>query len=190
MLIEDGKKLVEYTRKTIEKHVNGHTILDLGNFDFNAGVFVTIRNYPDMMLRGCIGIPDPFLPLRKAIKEAAISACHDPRFPDLEEKELKHIVIEITILTPPQQITSSPHNYPEYIEIGKDGLIVEKGYYKGLLLPQVAVENRWNEKEFLNHTCIKAGLSPDAWLNHEIKLYKFQGEVFAEERPYGKIIYI
>jgi len=188
MQIEEGERLVRYARNVIENHVKGNKIDDLENFEEKAGVFVTINTYPEKMLRGCIGIPEPIMPLNKAIKEAAISACHDPRFPDLREEELDNIIIEVTVLTPPELIKCKPKDYPMYVEVGRDGLIIEKGWYKGLLLPQVAVEYKWNAEEFLSHTCMKAGLPPDAWLDEETKVYKFQGEVFAEEEPHGKII--
>ena len=188
MELEKGEKLVRYARDVIEKHVRGEKIGELDNFEEKSGVFVTIETYPARMLRGCIGIPEPIMELRKAIKEAAISACHDPRFPDLREDELDNIVVEVTILTPPQLIKCKPREYPEHIEVGRDGLIVEKGWYKGLLLPQVAVEYKWDAEEFLANTCMKAGLPPDAWLDEDTKVYKFQGEIFAEEEPRGKVV--
>ena len=188
--LEDGKKLVKYARSVIEKHVKGEKIEDLENFEEKAGVFVTINLYPSHDLRGCIGIPEPVYPLRKAIKEYAVSACHDPRFPDLREEELDGIVIEVTVLTPPELMKCEPTEYPKKIKIGRDGLMVEKGIYKGLLLPQVPVEYKWNEEEFLSQTCIKAGLPPDAWFDKDTKVYKFQGEIFAEKEPRGEIIKI
>ncbi len=188
--LEDGKKLVKYARSVIEKHVKGEKIEDLENFEEKAGVFVTINLYPSHDLRGCIGIPEPVYPLRKAIKESAVSACHDPRFPDLREEELDGIVIEVTVLTPPELMKCEPTEYPKKIKIGRDGLMVEKGIYKGLLLPQVPVEYKWNEEEFLSQTCIKAGLPPDAWFDKDTKVYKFQGEIFAEKEPRGEIIKI
>ncbi|HEC76368.1 MAG TPA: TIGR00296 family protein [Thermoplasmatales archaeon] len=183
----EGEKLVKYARNVIENHVRGYEIGEIENFDEKGGVFVTIHKYPSMHLRGCIGIPEPLYPLKKAIKESAISACHDPRFPDLREEELDEIVVEVTILTPPEIIKGSPSEYKKNIEIGRDGLIAERGFYRGLLLPQVPVEYKWNEEEFLRNTCIKAGLLPDAWMNENVKIYKFQGEIFAEEEPHGKI---
>ncbi len=186
--LKDGEKLVRYARNVIEKHLKGEEIEELKNFEEKAGVFVTINLFPSNQLRGCIGIPEPIYPLRKAIKESAISACHDPRFPDLSKEELDKIVIEVTVLTPPELIKCSPSEYPKNIKVGKDGLMIEKGFYRGLLLPQVAVEYKWNEEEFLCQTCIKAGLPPDAWLDKDTKVYKFQGEIFAEEKPRGKII--
>ncbi|RLF45020.1 MAG: TIGR00296 family protein [Thermoplasmata archaeon] len=188
MNIEEGEKLVRYARKVIENHVSGFNTEDLENFEEKRGVFVTINTYPERMLRGCIGIPEPIMPLRKAIKEAAVSACHDPRFPDLRKEETDSIVIEVTILTPPELIESKPEEYVKHIKVGRDGLIVEHGYYRGLLLPQVPVEYNWDVETFLQHTCMKAGLPADAWKDGRTRLYKFQGEIFAEEEPRGRII--
>ena len=86
---------------------------------------------------------------------------------------------EITVLTKPVLIeVSEPMEYLDNIIIGKDGLIVEKGFYRGLLLPQVAPENNMDKVEFLSHTCMKAGLSPNAWREGNIKVFKFQGQIF------------
>ena len=188
MKLEEGEKLVRYARRVIEDHVKGMESGDIENFEEKAGVFVTLNTYPDKMLRGCIGIPEPIMPLRKAIKEAAISACHDPRFPDLREDEMDSVVVEVTILTPPELIESKPEDYIKHIKVGRDGLIAEQGYYRGLLLPQVPVEYNWDVEEFLQHTCMKAGLPMDAWRSKETRIYKFQGEIFAEEEPGGKVV--
>jgi len=187
MLLEEGEKLVRYARHVIENHVRGSKIDEIDGFDEKAGVFVTINKFPEKELRGCIGIPEPVMPLKEAIKESAISACHDPRFPDLREEELDNIVIEVTVLTPPKLIEAKPSEYKNYIKVGRDGLIVEKGFYRGLLLPQVAVEYGWDEEDFLRHTCMKAGLMPDEWMDERTRIYTFQGEIFAEEEPHGKI---
>jgi uncharacterized protein (TIGR00296 family) len=73
------------------------------------------------------------------------------------------------------------------VEVGKDGLIVEIGRFKGLLLPQVPVEWVWNAEEFLIHCCMKAGLSPDAWLVKGIKIYKFSCVISHETSPGGPV---
>ncbi|MEM2935334.1 MAG: TIGR00296 family protein [Candidatus Thermoplasmatota archaeon] len=185
--IEEGEKLIRYARDVIEKHLKGKKIDELENFEENKGVFVTINTYPENELRGCIGIPEPIMPLKKAIKESAISACHDPRFPDLMENELDRIVIEVTVLTKPILLEVEPEKYAEHIKIGRDGLMVEKGIYRGLLLPQVAVEYGWNVIDFLRYTCIKAGLPENEWKKRDTKVYVFQGEIFSEEKPRGKI---
>ena len=189
---EDGEKAVRYARYVIEKHVKGEEIEDKPDgkiFEEKHGVFVTINKYPSKMLRGCIGIPEPIMPLKDALKEAAISACHDPRFPPLQENELDEITIEVSVLTKPELIkVSKPEEYIKEIKAGRDGLIIEKGFYRGLLLPQVATEYGWNEMEFLNETCMKAGLPPDCWFNEDVKIYRFQAVIFEEEEPRGRIV--
>lgn len=188
---EDGKKAVVFARKIVEQYVKNKEITkeDLeGIFKEKKGAFVTIHNYPSYDLRGCIGIPLPVMTLKEAIIEGATSATQDPRFPPLSVEELGNIIVEVTILSPPNKITvQKPEDYINEIEIGRDGLIVEQGFYKGLLLPQVPVEQGWNKEEFLKHTCIKAGLMPDAWLDKSTKILRFTGQVFAETKPQGEI---
>jgi AmmeMemoRadiSam system protein A len=137
------------------------------------GCFVTLTEAGE--LRGCIGYPEPVMPLIDALVSAAIEACRDPRFPPLEESELKKIKIEISVLTKPRPIK------PKDIRVGRDGLIIRSGFRSGLLLPQVATEYGWTMEQFLEHTCIKAGLPPAAWKEKEAELLAFQAEVFGEE---------
>jgi uncharacterized protein (TIGR00296 family) len=127
--------------------------------------------------------------LAHAVIECAISsATQDPRFYALSPEELDHIVFEVSVLTPPKPVeVESPKHLPSRIRVGEDGLIVERGYYKGLLLPQVPVECNWDEEEFLSQCCIKAGLPPDNWLIEATKVHKFQAIVFEEDLPRGKI---
>jgi uncharacterized protein (TIGR00296 family) len=128
------------------------------------------------------------MPLKQAILQAAQSATQDPRFPPLDKDELNHIIIEVTILTKPTLINvTKPQDYLKEIEIGRDGLIVEQGFFKGLLLPQVPVEQDWDKEEFLSHTCMKAGLLPDAWFDKATKISKFSGQIFTEIKPKGEI---
>jgi uncharacterized protein (TIGR00296 family) len=156
-----------------------------------CGVFVTINRVGDSEkeLRGCIGYPYPTDPLVHAVIQSAISAAtEDPRFYPLSRKELDRVVFEVSVLTPPQRIeTKKAKEYPSKIRVGEDGLIVERGMYKGLLLPQVPVECRWDEEEFLCQCCIKAGLPPDNWLLDGTKLHKFQAIIFEEETPRGEV---
>ena len=130
----------------------------------------------------------PVMSLEEAIIEGATSATHDPRFPPLSKDELENIIIEVTILSPPEKIdVENPEEYLKKIQIGRDGLIVEQGFYKGLLLPQVPVEQGWDKEEFLSHTCMKAGLLPDAWFDKSTKISRFSGQVFTEVEPKGEI---
>ena len=188
---EEGEKAVKFAREVVDRYVKGEKIedRDLGKkFGEKSGAFVTILTYPDRGLRGCIGIPEPIYDLKTSIIESAKSATRDPRFPPLTKEELPNIIIEVTILTPPRLIeVRSPKEYLEKIKIGRDGLIVEKGFYRGLLLPQVPVEWKWDVEEFLSQTCIKAGLPPDAWIDEDTKVYSFQGQIFAEREPYGEV---
>jgi uncharacterized protein (TIGR00296 family) len=156
-----------------------------------CGVFVTIsiKKNHEKELRGCIGLPYPTSPLIEAVIQAAISAAtEDPRFYPLDAKELDQVVFEVSVLTPPTTVeTEKPTEYPNKIKVGKDGLIIEKGMYKGLLLPQVPVECGWNEKEFLCQCSVKAGLPPDCWLQQGTRVHKFQAIIFEELTPKGRI---
>jgi hypothetical protein len=190
--LEEGIKAVELARNTIERYVkNGmpSSSPDIGGvFEEKQGVFVSLHTHPEHELRGCIGIPLPVMPLKEAIIESATSATKDPRFPPLTTKELDRVIVEVTILTKPELIKiDHPKDYLSKIEIGRDGLIVEQGLYKGLLLPQVPVEQGWGKEDFLSHTCMKAGLLPDAWVDKNTKISKFSGQIFTEVEPRGKV---
>jgi len=156
-----------------------------------CGVFVTINSLKngEKDLRGCIGYPYPTTPLVQAVIESAISAAtNDPRFPPLSARELDHIVFEVSVLTPPEIIkVNNPKEYCSRVTVGEDGLIVERGVCKGLLLPQVPVEWQWDVEEFLCQCCNKAGLLSDYWLREGTKIYKFQALIFEEEKPRGEI---
>jgi uncharacterized protein (TIGR00296 family) len=156
-----------------------------------CGVFVTLNVMHDgaKALRGCIGYPEPRLSLTEATITSAInSATGDPRFPPLTKEELERVVIEVSVLTPPTLIpVKTPKEYVTQVEVGKDGLIVERGVFKGLLLPQVPVEWEWNVEEFLTHCCMKAGLSPDTWLIEGTKIYKFSCVIARETSPGGPV---
>jgi len=188
-----GEALVRYARKIIESHFGApkpeipEILKEI--FAENRGVFVTLSRYPGHELRGCIGYPEPTLPLGLAVERAALSsALEDPRFPRLKAYELDQVVVEVSVLTKPELIeVNNPREYPKKIKVGRDGLIVEQGFYRGLLLPQVPVEWGWDVEEFLAHTCMKAGLTPDQWLNPATKLYRFTAQIFAEKEPHGEI---
>jgi len=189
--LEDGVRAVRFARDIIDHHVQGKTIPQPTlpeNFNDHQGAFVTLHTYPQHDLRGCIGIPTPIMPLKQALVEAAKSTTHDPRFPTLQPDELEGVIVEVSILSKPMLIkVNKPQELPKHIVIGRDGLIVEQGMFKGLLLPQVPIEQRWNKEEFLSHTCMKAGLTPDAWFDRFTKVYKFSGQVFKEIKPHGDI---
>lgn len=130
------------------------------------------------------------MPLAEAVIDSAINAATaDPRFPPVTMDELGNMTIEVSVLTSPEPLKlENPKDAPNHIEIGNDGLIVERGAFKGLLLPQVPVEWQWDEEEFLCHCCIKAGLPPDTWLLKGTTIYKFQAIVFSEAKPEGEVV--
>jgi uncharacterized protein (TIGR00296 family) len=193
---EEGKFLIELARKAVEEYLKNRKRISVPENVSEklmqpCGVFVTINSIKrgEKELRGCIGYPYPTDPLTQAIIQSAISAAtEDPRFYPLSLNELDKVVFEISVLTPPKKIeVQKPNEYPTKIKIGEDGLIVERGMFKGLLLPQVPVEWEWNEEEFLCQCCIKAGLPPGNWLLDGTKLYKFQAIIFEEETPKGEV---
>lgn len=192
--LDQGKSLVKYARGVVLAHFGGGkpgVPENLkGVFAENRGVFVTLEKYPGSELRGCIGYCEPIMPLGAAVEKAAIAAAlEDPRFPPVGKDELKNLVVEVSVLTAPELIkVDDPREYPKEVVVGRDGLIVERGFFKGLLLPQVPVEYRWDVREFLSHTCMKAGLSPDMWLTKDVRIYRFSAQVFSELAPNGEVV--
>lgn len=129
-------------------------------------------------LRGCIGHVIGFVPLWRAVEENAVAAAfNDPRFPPLDAGELDAVRIEISVLSP---LVGCP---PEEIRVGRDGLLVERGSSRGLLLPQVATEYGWDRDTFLDHTCRKAGLERGCWRDPATSISRFSAEIFSETSP-------
>jgi uncharacterized protein (TIGR00296 family) len=148
-------------------------------FDEKRGVFVTLTEAGD--LRGCIGLPYPVMPLAEAIPEAAASAAlHDPRFAPVEPGELPGIRVEVTVLSVPAPLSGPPEARESCVQIGVHGLIAQGLGRSGLLLPQVATEYRWTACEFLDHTCVKAGLPPGSWRSPGVEVLTFEGQIFHE----------
>lgn len=189
LTLKQGEELVKFARKVIKESFKKDFCEWPSEFSGKQGVFVTLLTFPEHHLRGCIGFPHAELPLGKAVMEAAKAAAFsDPRFPSLDKDELDKVMVEISVLTEPREIKCKKQELLKNIKIGKDGLIVNFLGYSGLLLPQVPVEWNWNAEEFIKQTCIKAGLHPDAWKNPECKIYKFQSQIFSEEKPKGNVI--
>ena len=190
---EDGEFLVKTARKVVTEFLKNNKKIKFDEenekkFSFNSGIFVTLNN-PEG-LRGCIGYPLPNKKLSNALVDSAISAAtEDPRFPSVDSNELDKIIFEVTVLTPPVEIkVNDPLEYPSKIKVGRDGLIVKSGSNSGLLLPQVPKEYGWNEEQFLDHTCEKAGVPKEYWKEKETKILKFEGIVFKEQESFGKVI--
>jgi hypothetical protein len=188
--LSQAKKLVKFARDSISAYFDNKIVEppeDIKEeFKEKKGVFVSVYVKGD--LAGCIGFPEPIFELWLAVRKAAVSAAFkDPRFPPLMKNQFKDLRIELTVLTKPEVIeVKDPKQYLRKIKIGKDGLMVKDEFGSGLLLPQVAVEWGWNVEEFLNQTCVKAGLDPDCWRNTKRNVFKFQGQLFTEEK--GKLV--
>ena len=180
---EEGATAVMFARAVLQEHIGGEAMPKISlpaSFSEKRGVFVTLNR--NGQLRGCIGYPNPVLPLSEAIYGAALSAAlEDPRFPPVRAEELPEISIEVTVLTPPVLVSSPPDRRAEAVTVGKHGLII-KGYGRsGLLLPQVPVEYHWDATTFLDQVCMKAGLPSRTWRRDDTELYTFEGQIFNEE---------
>lgn len=174
----EKKSLLIKARREIEKKLGmppGGPDADLSApiFESRYGMFVTLTI--DGELRGCIGTIEGTRSLRQSVSEMAVqSAFHDPRFYPLNAEEFKGVSIEISILYPLERVTDVND-----IQVGRDGLVMEREYHRGLLLPQVATEWGWDRETFLNQTCRKAGMEAFCWENGAA-VYKFEAEVFNE----------
>lgn len=178
---EDGKELLKLARDSIKLYFDGKEVILKENiaekYGAKQGVFVTLTINDE--LRGCIGYAEPIYPLAEAILNAARSAAFsDPRFKPLTLEEFNEVKLEVSVLSVPELIKG---DYIKNIKVGEDGLIIRGEFTSGLLLPQVATAYEWDAKQFLEHTCEKAGLDKDAWKEKDIQVYKFQAQIFKEE---------
>ncbi|UCG61097.1 MAG: AmmeMemoRadiSam system protein B [Candidatus Zixiibacteriota bacterium] len=173
----DRETLLKIARTSIDCHLNKKPLPSFETSDIlrdNGAAFVTLTKQG--RLRGCIGYTTAFMPLHKAVSECAIKAAvQDYRFPPVIASELPGLHIEISVLTPLQQVESL-----DEIKVGRDGLMITLGAQRGLLLPQVATSYGWSETEFLQQTCRKAGLPFDAYLSPDALIERFQAVIFGE----------
>ncbi len=176
---EDKKQLLQIARKSIEHAVHGQSLPEPEATSEAllkpCGAFVTLTQGKE--LRGCIGYTEAHKPLAETVREvAAKAALEDPRFPSLTKEELQQIDIEVSVLSPMKKIKDVNE-----IEPGKHGLMLVNGYFRGLLLPQVAAEYHWDRETFLEYTARKAGLPPEAWKDKNTTIYAFTAEIFGEK---------
>lgn len=172
----DRQLLLHIARRALTAHVTGVPMQEAESSDVlvrPSGAFVTLHHHGE--LRGCIGHVEANEPLGRVVARCAVAAgTSDPRFPAVTPAELAHIDIELSILGPLESISTIEH-----IEVGRHGLVVELGWRRGLLLPQVATEWKWNRETFVAQTCHKAGLPLDAWKTGAT-IWRFDAEVFGE----------
>ncbi|MFQ6078283.1 MAG: AmmeMemoRadiSam system protein A [Thermodesulfobacteriota bacterium] len=172
----DKETLVDIAKTVIQSKARGKPVprftVDSPVLKEKRGAFVTINK--GGQLRGCIGYIKAYKPLYQTVEEMAVQAAfHDPRFDPVTEGEVPDLKIEISVLTPLRRVKDV-----EEIEVGKHGILMEKGFHSGLLLPQVATEYGWDRKTFLEHTCFKAGLPKDAWKDEDTVISIFSADIF------------
>jgi AmmeMemoRadiSam system protein A len=177
---QEGEQLLAVAREVIRYKLLGGEKLsfatDNEHLKCRRGAFVTITSRGE--LRGCIGYIEGVKPLVETIRDCAIQAgFHDDRFGPLSPDEYPNIAFEISILTPLVQVEELSE-----IVVGKHGLLISSHGRSGLLLPQVATEQGWDRDTFLAHTCRKAGLPWDEWKNPRAEVYRFEAQIFSEDK--------
>jgi len=195
--LEEGEFLIRLARSAVLNYLKSRKIPQRpsetpGILLKKGAAFVTLLKITptgERELRGCIGYVKAMEPLVDSVIHAAIAAAtEDPRFPPVRTYELQHIVFEVSILSNPEPVSLQGKDRVNAFVIGRDGLIIRKGFYSGLLLPEVPVEYCWDEETFLSETCIKAGLPPDCWVDPETELFRFSAVTFREEQPGGNVV--
>lgn len=171
--------LLRLARRALEESVRGNSLPQVevppGPLREKCGAFVTLHKMG--RLRGCIGYIESLKPLYQTVCECAVAAAlHDPRFDPVTPEELPSLHVEVSVLSPLVEVK------PDQVEVGRHGLLISRGFQRGVLLPQVPVEWKWNREQFLEETCLKAGLPPDAW-QHGAKIQAFTAQVFGEPQP-------
>lgn len=180
--------MLDIARRAVDCWVRERERIDWAAFELTetaralGGCFVTVRARGE--LRGCIGSVVHADPLAQTVRDNAISAAsRDPRFDPIQAEELSVLSIEISALTHgdgPGTPFRRVYDVEE-IEVGRDGICIEVGGRRGLLLPQVATERNWDRERFLAATCLKAGVEEAAWQRPDATLYRFSAQVFGDE---------
>ncbi|MCK4607669.1 MAG: AmmeMemoRadiSam system protein B [candidate division Zixibacteria bacterium] len=171
---EDKAALHKIARDAIRAKLDGveYAPPQLENLKEKRGAFVTLTS--GGRLRGCIGQIMARQPLYEAVAEMAVAAAfEDPRFAAISEEDFERIDIELSVLSPLKRVYEL-----ETIKVGRDGLMIKLDMHSGLLLPQVASEYGWSTVEFLQQTCLKAGLPKDSYKNRRAEIYRFSADVF------------
>ena len=188
---EEGENATKMARRAIEEYIDIKLIVKNsygGKFVEKRGVFTTLTTSSGK-LRGCVGFPEPVFPLGEAVIKSAISAASsDPRFPPVTKEEMDDMTVEVSMLSKPVALAvKNRKDLPSMIAVGRDGLIAERDSFSGLLLPQVAVEEKMDQKAFLKAVCWKAGMEPDCWKDDDTSISTFNAEVFYEVEPRGPV---
>ena len=138
------------------------------------GAFVSLKH--GGKLRSCCGCLGESIPLAEAVGHAAVRAAReDPRFPPIAAGELDELNMEVWLLWNLEPVPGAGEARAAGFEIGTHGLQISRGTARGLLLPSVSVEHNLDAEGFLRQVCLKAHLPPDAWMDDDTALMRFQG---------------
>ncbi len=170
--------LLGIARDAITSYLRTGTLLepmrDEESLNQQRGCFVTLSQAGQ--LRGCIGTFTSERPLcREVAVMAGAAATEDPRFYPMRKDDLDTFSIEISVLSPLRKTKD-----PAEIIVGLHGIYLEQDGQRGVLLPQVAIEQQWDRETFLQHTCYKAGLAKDAWRAAGCDIYLFTAQIMKE----------
>jgi AmmeMemoRadiSam system protein A len=145
------------------------------------GCFVTLHK--GGLLRGCIGTIEPNTALISCVEENAVNAAfRDPRFPPVAKDELDAVDIEISVLTIPRLLTfKDGEDLKNQIIPGSHGVILSHGHRRSTFLPQVW-EQLPQKEDFLEHLCLKGGMSRSAWRDSSTRVEVYAAEYFSEKQ--------
>ncbi|WP_069806480.1 TIGR00296 family protein [Vulcanisaeta thermophila] len=198
--LDEGKLLVKLARDAVSQYLRTRRIMEPPKelpeklLKDKYGVFTTIEVFMGRNkrgeLRGCIGFPQAVYNVAMGVIRSAIAAAvEDPRFEPMSPEELDKVTFEVSILSPLELLEpGNPRDYLNKIVIGRHGIVIQRGYYSGLLLPQVPVEYCWDAMEFLNEGCVKAFLPPDCWLDEDTSVLIYEAQIFREVEPNGDVV--
>ncbi len=188
---EDGEFLVRLARRTVEEYLTKGRMPAVEapeKLMKRGAAFVTLLTYPDRELRGCIGYVEPVKPLVQTVMEVAVAAAtQDPRFPPVRPEELDSLVVEVSVLADHTPYKPAFKALP-HIKIGETGIIIRRGPFSGVLLPEVPVEYCWDPETFIAETCVKAGLPPNCWLYEDTEAVLYRGRTWTEVEPRGPVV--
>lgn len=202
MLQREGEFLVNMARKVFITFLRRFEIDPLPGeipekLREKSGVFVRVGRNPDSLwtrdieIIGCLGYPLPSRELIVTTIDSALAlAVRIGSSALFDISENHNFLFEVSVLTKPELVkVRRAIDYLKEIKVGRDGLLVEQGFIRGLILPQIPIENDWDEKDLISECCMKAGLLADLWLTSpEISVYKFQAEIFRETGAERKVV--
>lgn len=198
--IEEGRFLVGLARRAVEEYLRNGKVIQAPQdapaklLKDKYGVFTTIEVFMGKdrrgELRGCIGFPEAvYNTVNGVIRSAIAAAVEDPRFEPMSVDELDKVTFEVSILSPLVLLEpDNPKDYPNKVVVGRHGIVIQKGHYSGLLLPQVPVEYCWDSMTFLSEGCMKAFLPPDCWLDEDTSVLVYEAQIFKEVEPKGEVV--